>query len=180
MGVVFAGFMKILLPLLVVIPGIVAFRLYPNLRGSRPGVPDFGARTRAGGLERHRDGRAGQRDALAHQLRSQLVQHGLHHGPLPAIVGPRSSRNGTWCSWGASSAFVILVVATLLAIWFSRRQQGVFLLIQNVGAWVAAPIAAVFLLGVLWKRTTAWAATFVLVFGFPYTWFVEYHPVQAC
>jgi SSS family solute:Na+ symporter len=76
---------------------------------------------------------------------------------------------------GRTSAFVILVVATWLAIWFSRRQQGVFVLIQNVGAWVAAPIAAVFLLGVLWKRTTAWAATFVLVFGFPYTWFVEYH-----
>jgi len=30
-GVVFAGFMKIVLPLLVVIPGIVAFRLYPGL-----------------------------------------------------------------------------------------------------------------------------------------------------
>lgn len=31
MGVVFAGYMKIVLPLLVVIPGIVAFRLYPGL-----------------------------------------------------------------------------------------------------------------------------------------------------
>ena len=61
-----------------------------------------------------------------------------------------------------------------------QRQLGVFLLIQNVGAWVAAPIAAVFLLGVLWRRTTAAAATFVLVFGFPYTAFVEYVPVQAC
>jgi SSS family solute:Na+ symporter len=38
---------------------------------------------------------------------------------------------------------------------------------------VAAPIAAVFLLGVLWRRTTAAAATFVLVFGFPYTALVE-------
>ena len=56
---------------------------------------------------------------------------------------------------GRLSAFVILVVATLLAIWFSYRQLGVFVLIQNVGAWVAAPIAAVFLLGVLWRRTTA-------------------------
>jgi SSS family solute:Na+ symporter len=39
---------------------------------------------------------------------------------------------------------------------------------------VAAPIAAVFLLGVLWRRTTAAAATFVLLFAFPYTAFVEY------
>ena len=50
---------------------------------------------------------------------------------------------------GRVSAFVILALATLLAIWFSYRQLGVFVLIQNVGAWVAAPIAAVFLLGVL-------------------------------
>ena len=49
-----------------------------------------------------------------------------------------------------------------------------FDLIQNVGAWVAAPIAAVFLLGVLWRRTTAAAATFVLLFAFPYTALVEY------
>ena len=66
-----------------------------------------------------------------------------------------------------------LSLATVLAVWFSHKQLGVFLLIQNVGAWVAAPIAAVFLVGVLWKRATAAAATFVLVFGFPYTWFLE-------
>jgi len=76
---------------------------------------------------------------------------------------------------GRLSACAILVVATLLAIWFSHQQLGVFVLVQNVGAWVAAPIAAVFLLGVLWKRTTAWAATFSLLFAFPYTAFVEYY-----
>jgi SSS family solute:Na+ symporter len=40
---------------------------------------------------------------------------------------------------------------------------------------VAAPIAAVFLLGVLWRRTTAFAATFVLLVAFPYTGLVEYY-----
>ena len=43
------------------------------------------------------------------------------------------------------------------------------MLIQNVGAWVAAPIATVFLVGVFWRRATAAAATFVLWFGFPFT-----------
>ena len=36
-------------------------------------------------------------------------------------------------------------------------------------------VAAVFLLGVLWRRTTAAAATFVLIFAFPYTVLVEYY-----
>ena len=39
MGVVFAGFMKILLPLLVVVPGIVAFKLYPNLADKDQAFP---------------------------------------------------------------------------------------------------------------------------------------------
>jgi hypothetical protein len=52
---------------------------------------------------------------------------------------------------GRSSGFVILLVATLLAIWFTKRKLGVFVLLQDVGDWVAAPIAAVFLLGVLWR-----------------------------
>ena len=34
--------------------------------------------------------------------------------------------------------------------------------------------AVIFTLGLLWKRATAQAATFVLVFGFPYTALVEY------
>lgn len=74
---------------------------------------------------------------------------------------------------GRISAFVILALATLLAIRFTRSALVVFDLIQNVGAWVAAPIAAVFLLGVLWRRTTAAAATLVLLFALPYTWVVE-------
>jgi len=76
---------------------------------------------------------------------------------------------------GRLSGFAILAVATLLALWFTRRKLGVFDVIQNVGAWVAAPIAAVFLLGVLWRRTTAFAATFVLIIAFPYTVLVEYY-----
>ena len=35
------------------------------------------------------------------------------------------------------------------------QQLGVFLLLQNIGASVAAPIAAVFLVGVLWRRATS-------------------------
>ena len=41
MGVVFAGFMKILLPLLVVIPGIVAFKLFPGLKDTDQAFPSL-------------------------------------------------------------------------------------------------------------------------------------------
>jgi len=173
MGVVFAGFMKILLPLLVVIPGIVAFKLYPNLADKDQAFPTLVRELVPIGF-------------------SGIVMAGLASGMLSHISSVLNSCSTVFTMdlykpflgrgkseqhmvlVGRASAFAILVIATVLAIWFSYRQLGVFVLIQNVGAWVAAPIAAVFLLGVLWKRTTAAAATFVLLFAFPYTWFVEY------
>ncbi len=174
MGVVFAGFMKIVLPLLVVIPGIVAFRLYPGLEDPDQAFPTLVRNLVPLGL-------------------SGIVMAGLASGMLshissvlnscstvftmdlykPVLGRHRSERHLVLV--GRLSAFVILVIATLLAIWFSRRNLGVFILIQDIGAWVAAPIAAVFLLGVLWKRTTAWAATFVLLFAFPYTALMQYY-----
>jgi solute:Na+ symporter, SSS family len=173
MGVVFAGFMKILLPLLVVIPGIVAFKLFPGLKDTDQAFPSLVRELVPAGL-------------------SGIVMAGLPSGMLSHIISVLNSSSTVFTMdlykpffgggkseqhlvhVGRLSAFTILVVATVLAVWFSHQQLGVFLLIQNVGAWVAAPIAAVFLLGVLWRRTTAAAATFVLLFGFPYTAFVEY------
>ncbi len=174
MGVVFAGFMKIVLPLLVVIPGIVAFRLYPGLQDKDDAFPTLVNNLVPIGL-------------------SGIVMAGLASGILshissvlnscstvftmdlykPVLGRGKSERHLVLV--GRLSAFLILVIATLLAIWFSYRQLGVFLLIQDIGAWVAAPISAVFLMGILWRRTTAWAATFVLLFAFPYTAFVEYY-----
>lgn len=172
MGVVFAGYIKIVLPLLVVIPGIVAFRLYPDLQDKDLAFPTL------------------VRELLPVGL-SGIVMAGLASGMLSHISSVLNScstvftmdlykpflgkgkddrhlvRVGRW------SGFVILVIATLLAIWFTKQQLSVFLLIQNIGAWVAAPIATVFILGIFWRRATAAAATFVLWFGFPFTWFVE-------
>ena len=174
MGVVFAGFMKILLPLLVVIPGIVAFKLFPGLKDTDQAFPLLVRELVPAGL-------------------SGVVMAGLASGMLSHISSVLNSSSTVFTMdlyqpffgrgkseqhlvrVGRLSAFAILVLATVLAVWFSHQQLGVFLLIQNVGAWVAAPIAAVFLLGVLWRRTTAAAATFVLIFGFPYTAFVEYY-----
>ena len=179
MGVVFAGFMKILLPLLVVIPGIVAFKLYPGLADKDQAFPTLVRELVPAGL-------------------SGIVMAGLASGMMshissvlnscstvftmdlykPFLGRGKSDQHMVWV--GRVSAFVILLVATLLAIWFTHRKLGVFDVIQNVGAWVAAPIAAIFLLGVLWRRATAAAATFVLLFAFPYTWFVEYVLFKRC
>ena len=173
MGVVFAGFMKILLPFLVVIPGIVAFRLLPNLKDPDEAFPSLVKLLVPAGL----GGvvMAGIASALLSHLSSVLnsSQYCLYDGPVPALLG-RGKTDAYLVHVGRISAFVILMLAMALALWFTRGQHSVFLLIQEVGAWVAAPISVVFLLGVLWGRATAAAATFILYFGFPYTAFVQY------
>ncbi len=177
MGVVFAGFMKILLPLLVVIPGIIAFRLYPNLSDKDLAFPTLVRELLPAGLS----------GIVMAALASGILSHVSSVLNSSSTVftmdlylpycgrernDPQLVRVGRW------SAFLILLIATLLAIWFTQRKLGVFDVIQNVGAWVAAPIAALFLVGVIWGRATAAAATFVLWFGFPFTAFVEYFLFQ--
>jgi SSS family solute:Na+ symporter len=207
MGVVFAGFMKILLPLLVVIPGIVAFKLFPGLSDKDQAFPSLVRELvpvglsgvvmagLASGMLSHIssvlnssstvftmdlykpfvDWRSCRRVAADVSRRCATGEENAPTdvGGYGVAAGVKSEQH--LVRVGRVSAFAILALATVLAIWFSHQQLSVFLVIQNVGAWVAAPIAAVFLLGVLWRRTTAAAATFVLLFGFPYTWVVEYY-----
>jgi solute:Na+ symporter, SSS family len=155
-----------------VIPGIAAFKLFPNLPDKDQAFPTLVRELIPAGL-------------------SGIVIAGLTSGMMSHISSVLNSCSTVFTmdlyrSWlaprrsdahylfvGRISAFLILLTATILALWFTRQKLGVFDVIQNVGAWVAAPIAAVFLLGVMWRRTTAAAATAVLLLGFPYTWLVE-------
>jgi SSS family solute:Na+ symporter len=172
MGVIFAGFVKILMPLLIVIPGIVAFKLYPNLADKDYAWPTLVRELVPVGL-------------------SGIVMAGLASGILSHISSvlnssstvftmdlykPLIARNKSdehLIRVGRWSGFVILLIATALAIILSFYKLGIFEAVQKVGMWVAAPVAAVFLVGVMWRGCTAASATFVLIFGFPFTWFVE-------
>ncbi len=121
MGVIFAGFMKILLPLLVVVPGIVAFKLYPSLADKDQAFPTLVRELVPVGL-------------------SGIVMAGLASGMLSHISSVLNSCSTVFTMdlykpflgrdkseqhlvrVGRLSAFAILAVATLLAIWFSYQQ----------------------------------------------------------
>ncbi len=173
MGVVFAGYMKILLPLITVIPGIVAARLFPGLRDPDVAYPELVKSIIPAGLAGIV--MAALWSGLLSHLSSVLNSSStvLTMDLYQPLVAPNAS-NESLIAVGRWSGIGIMVVATGLAIWFSQGQHLVFVLIQNAGAWIAAPISAIFLAGVLWKRTTATAATTVLILGFPFTWLVEF------
>jgi SSS family solute:Na+ symporter len=172
MGVIFAGFVQAVLPFLVVLPGIIAFKLFPGLPDPDQAYPRLVKELiplGLGGIVM-----AGLASALMSHLSSVLNSCSTVftmdlYKPLLGTDFPDQHLVRV----GRISAFVILVIATLIAIWLTTGQHSVFLLLQDVGAWVAAPISVLFLTGVLWRRATTAAAVTVFIFGFPYTWFVE-------
>ena len=173
MGVIFAGFMKLLVPFLVVIPGIVAFQLFPELADPDEAYPRLVREVVPSGLAGIV--MAGIASALLSHLASVLNSSSTVFTMdlyRPLLKPAASERHLVYV--GRASSLAILLLAVGISLWLARGQYGVFFLIQDVGAWIAAPISVVFLLGVLWRKASAAAATTVLVTGIPYTAFVQY------
>ena len=67
-----------------------------------------------------------------------------------------------------------LVIAMAIAPFIGWLGQGVFYYIQNLYAYFAPPFAAVFLIGILWKRATPIAATVTIPAGITFGLFLEF------
>jgi SSS family solute:Na+ symporter len=78
-------------------------------------------------------------------------------------------RAGQW------SGLVILLGSIAIALYFSTLKASfLFVLIQNVFAYIAPPFAVIFTLGILWRRATATAAMTTICLGFPFTLLLQY------
>ncbi len=175
MGVVFAGFAKIVLPLVLVIPGIAAFRLFGAQLSGQPDLayPLLVKRLLGPGLIGIV--MAGLAAAIMSTVSSALNSTStiLTLDLYRPLVNPQASEERL-IRIGRTAGSASLLLATLLALWYAANPGlTVFGLIQNIGAWVAAPVSAVFLCGILWRGVTGQAASTVLIFGFPFTWFVD-------
>jgi len=181
-GVVCAGFLHAIAPIFFVVPGIIAYHLYPHME--RPDgayltlVKQF-IPTGLKGLIL-----AGVAAALMSTLSAVLNSAST----LVTIDFYRKFRAGRGDSggddrreviFGQISGIVMLVCSTLVALEFLResRSQGsivsLFVLIQNIFFYIAPPFAVIFTLGLLWRRGTAKAAVITVVSGFAFTVLLE-------
>ncbi len=174
MGIVFAGFMKLLLPAIVVIPGLILFALRPEIL-----------------LQPWDDVRPAADKGYVHLVQT-MVPVGLRGLFLAALFGaiqstvnsvlnstatiftldvykrllrPNASdrhlvRVGVW------SSAAVLVIAIVLGGFIGRISGSLFIYIQSLYAFFAPPFAAAFLLGILWKRINGAGATAAAVLGF--------------
>ncbi|MDP6523373.1 MAG: sodium/solute symporter [Kiritimatiellia bacterium] len=174
MGIVLAGFMQMFLPLIIVVPGMILFAANPEILM----LPWAEVKPEA--------------DKAYVAMIQTLVPVGLRGLVLAALFGAIQSTvnsvlNSTativtldiykqWIKRDASdqqtvrvgvvTSVAILVIAVGLGGVIGKLGGGLFEYIQSLYAFFAPPFAAVFLLGILWRRVNAFGASLAVALGF--------------
>ncbi len=174
MGIVFAGWIKVIMPLIVVLPGLVLFGLNPEILLS----PWEQVKPSA--------------DKGYVQLVQSLVPVGLRGLLLAALFGAiQSTVNSVLNSTstivtldiykrlfrpdasdrhlvrvGVISSVIILAISILLGRFVGELGGSLFEYIQSLYSFFAPPFAAVFVLGILWRRINGTGALATVISGF--------------
>jgi len=174
MGIVFAGWIKVFLPLITVLPGMILFALDPEIL--------------LGPWEQVKP----EADKGYVQMIQSLVPAGLRGLFLAALFGAiQSTVNSVLNSTstivtldiykrmfrpqasdrhlvqaGVISSVIILAVAIVLGGFVGKLGGSLFEYIQSLYAFFAPPFAAVFVLGILWRRINGAGALATVVSGF--------------
>jgi solute:Na+ symporter, SSS family len=165
-GTVLAGFLKILPVFMLVVPGMVARVLYPAemQADSNAAFPTLVSRLMPPGLLGVMV--AAMLAALMSSLSavfnssSTIFTMDFYQKFNPAASEKHLVNVGR-------AATVVMVILSLLWIPFmSRISSQLWIYLQSVQAYVSPPIAAVFLLGVAWKRINGQGALASLLVGF--------------
>jgi SSS family solute:Na+ symporter len=174
MGVVTAGFLHTVMPLLFVVPGIIAYKLLPHLA-----QPDQAYILLVGSLVPY-----GLRGLILAAIAAALMSH------LSAMINSTSTiltmdiykrvlrpeaDERTLVTVGQWTGAVVMGLGILVAIWFSTSHSSLFVLIQEGFAYIAPPFAVIFTMGLLWRRANATAALATIVLGFVFTAFLQFY-----
>lgn len=172
MGVVSAGFLHIITPFFFIVPGIVAFKLFPNLE--RPDqaylmlvktlVPTGLKGLILAGLA------AALMSTLSTVLNSTstLLTLDIYKKLFkPEATEEQQVRFGRW------SGAIALAASVLIAFGYAASTVPLFVKVQNVFFYIAPPFAVVFTLGILWRRANATAALATIASGFVFTWLLD-------
>ena len=185
-GILFAAFLKLLMPVIVVLPGIAAFLLYKQ--------DIFAITSQIGIGSEVKPDRA--YPVLLNLLPSGLK--GLSFAALTAAVvaslaGKANSiatiftldvyqkvfnKNATEKNLvftGKATVIVSMLLAVLIAP-FLGIEKGGFKFIQEYTGFVSPGIFAMFILGFFWKRTTSKAALFATIGGFALSVILKFLP----
>jgi len=185
-GLLFAAFLKLLMPVIVVLPGIAAYaldksgtlgdamrvngelnpdRAYPTLLALLPaGIKGlaFAALTAAVVASL-----AGKANSIATIFTLDVYNKHFNR--------KASEQRMVWI--GRVSVVVSMALAVMLAPLMGIDKKGGFQYIQEYTGFVSPGILAMFLLGFYWRKTTAAAAMFATIGGLVFSIFLKFLPL---
>ena len=184
-GILFAAFLKLLMPVIVVIPGIAAYVLYQNggfheqmmvngeivqdnaypvmLNLLGPGLKGlaFAALTAAVVASL-----AGKANSISTIFTLDIYKKKIN----PAA----DEKKMVWI--GKITVVLALIIGVVIAPFMGIDKKGGFEFIQEYTGFVSPGIFAMFILGFFWKKTTSSAALFATVGGFVFSIFFKFLP----
>ncbi len=189
-GIIFAGFLKILIPLIVVVPGIIAFVLNADTGGALTPDSVDGAFLKGEGVI--------DNDKAYPWLIAQFISPGLKGLILAALAAaivsslasmlnstatiftmdiyrPFISKNASereTVNVGRITAMVALVIACFMAPLLGNIDQA-FQYIQEYTGIVSPGILAIFMMGLFWRRTTNNGAIWGAILAIPVAMFFK-------
>ena len=162
MGTIFAGYLKVLPVFILVLPGLIAKALYPEVSGDEA-FPTLVVRLLPAGLT------GLMVAAMLAAVMSSLSATFNSSSTLITFdfykrLDPGASEHRLVLV-GRLSTAVLVVVGILWVPFMKYISSDLFIYLQSVQAYISPPIAAVFLLGVLWKRVNGQGAFATLITG---------------
>lgn len=170
MGVICAGFLHIITPFFFILPGILAFKLFPHLEKPDQAYLELVKTLIPGGLK----GLilAAMAGALMSALStvlnstSTLLTMDVYKRLLnPNVTEAQQIRFGRW------SGAIALGVSVAIAFSYAKTAETIplFVKVQDVFFYIAPPFAVIFTLGILWGRANEIAALATIISGFVFT-----------
>ncbi|MEO7529968.1 MAG: sodium transporter, partial [Sediminibacterium sp.] len=184
-GILFAAFLKLMMPVIVVLPGIAAYVLYQNggfheemmvngeivqdnayptmLNLLGPGLKGlaFAALTAAVVASL-----AGKANSIATIFTLDIYKK--------KINTEATEKNLVWV--GKIAVIIALILGVIIAPFMGIDKKGGFEFIQEYTGFVSPGIFAMFILGFFWKKATSNAALFATVGGFIFSVFFKFLP----
>jgi SSS family solute:Na+ symporter len=174
MGVVGAGYLRIITPLFFVLPGIIAYKIFPTLE--RPDMAYLALvkeliPTGLRGLIL-----AGMAAALMSNVSSVLNSASTiaTMDIYGKVIHPRATEQQL-VKFGRISGVVILITSMLIGYYYSLQKESLYEQLQRIFFFIAPPFAVIFLVGLLWRRATATAAVWTIGLGFAFTSFLVFY-----
>ncbi|GAB3902819.1 sodium:solute symporter family transporter [Mucilaginibacter boryungensis] len=172
-GILFASLLKILMPVIVMLPGIVAFVLYRHghlpqlLNGSKDSAYSAMLSFLPSGLKGLSLAvlTAAIVASLAGKVNSiaTIFTLDIYKKYMQSAAGERRM------VWVGRAAIIVSLLTAILLTWHDTLgigSAGGYTFVQKYSAFVSPGVLATFLLGMFWKRTTGTAAVVGIIAGF--------------